>query len=73
MSQYFDNCDKAFHSIHAKELKYLNKDDEDLNQYVWIILEIHIIDCRCYCGIDCHPEGCDSQFARIVFELGYFS
>ncbi|XP_029186083.2 WD repeat-containing protein 93-like [Acropora millepora] len=33
MSQYFDNCDKAFHSIHVKELKYLNKDEEDLNQF----------------------------------------
>lgn len=29
MSQFFDNCDKAFHSIHAEELKYLNRDEEE--------------------------------------------
>ncbi|XP_068740235.1 WD repeat-containing protein 93-like [Montipora capricornis] len=33
MSQYFENCDKAFHRIHAKEMKYINKDEENLTRF----------------------------------------
>lgn len=32
-SQYFDSCNKAFKGLHADELKYLNKDEQDLTRY----------------------------------------
>ena len=32
-SQYFDSCNKAFQGLHADELKYLNKDGQDLTRY----------------------------------------
>ena len=32
-SQYFDSCNKAFKELHADELNYLNKDEQDLTRY----------------------------------------
>lgn len=30
MFQYFENCDKVFYRIYVKEMKYINKDEENL-------------------------------------------
>jgi len=32
-SQFFENCDKAFQGLHAEELHYLNKDEQDLTSF----------------------------------------
>lgn len=32
MSQFFESYDKAFHLLHAEELQYLSRDEEDLTR-----------------------------------------
>lgn len=47
MSQFFDNCDKAFHVLHADELQYLNQDEQDLARYGHVLVTASfIVTCR---------------------------
>lgn len=42
-SQFFENCDKAFQGLHAEELQYLNKDEQDLTRYQLLLIALFIL------------------------------